>query len=619
MTIVQSNGRYTSQASEEERETQLISKLTRLYMTARNAKRKYYDTWRRNYRILNNQQWADLRPSSWQPTPTDSEIYPILSSTIAWMTDQEVNFTYSPAADPHSPYANFLNLLCLDLQAVMQTNFHEENYDSAILLSLWDAALYGAGVRKSVWDPGATLGLGNAVLKRVDPWSFYPDPHATSEDDSNYFIEVRRMSYDELVRRFPYAYDRIREAGHLISSGDSYADQKPQLFSEIGNEPYVNLGALPASGTLGSLGSSSVPSYGMPGQSRLTVFEQTPIVVYECWLRENFVEPYDKKIHGGNPSIEPPDVVVSDRWRVVVHTGNVILMDEFADELWDHGRHPYSRFVYDDIGEFWGLCLVSHLAPLQTSINRLLASLQQNAELIGNPIFLDPTDSGISRQVIVNRPGQRLSTSSKSNPQNQPRWLSPPNMPTFIQELIQFYISRMENISGLSGASKGSTPPPRTPAASVASSQESGFVRIRQAMRNLERSLRTDASLLSNLVVENYTTPRYVAILGTQEEKNSLSLAARHFYAPSRDGTVPMRFVCIVDAGASNPTSRQARIAEADTLRAMGVIDNQATLEAHNYPGAQKIVQRMLEQAQAQAEMEKMFGGGKRVHAGRTT
>jgi hypothetical protein len=89
-------------------------------------------------------------------------------------------------------------------------------------------------------------------------------------------------------------------------------------------------------------------------------------------------------------------------------------------------------------------------------------------------------------------------------------------------------------------------------------------------------------------------------------------LAARHFYMPSRDPakpSIPMKFSLIVKAGSSAPTSRQSRIAEADALRSMGAIDNQAVLEAHAWPHWQDVVKRMQEEAEAAAQQAEMQRG----------
>ena len=70
-----------------------------------------------------------------------------------------------------------------------------------------------------------------------------------------------------------------------------------------------------------------------------------------------------------------------------------------------------------------------------------------------------------------------------------------------------------------------------------------------------------------------------------------------------------MKFSLLVAAGADNPTSRQARIAEADAIRSMGAIDNQAVLEAHAWPHWPQVVARMQEEAQEAANQQAAHAG----------
>ena len=59
-----------------------------------------------------------------------------------------------------------------------------------------------------------------------------------------------------------------------------------------------------------------------------------------------------------------------------------------------------------------------------------------------------------------------------------------------------------------------------------------------------------------------------------------------------------MKFSLFVRAGSAMPISRAARIAEAETLFAMGALDAQAVLEAHDYPNRESILQRLNAGAQ---------------------
>ena len=561
---------------------QLVSRLRQLFLAARDARKPRQDNWNRNLRLLHNKlQTSGI--SSWQPQPKSSEIYPTVSAIVAWMMDNNISVDCIPAADPGSQIYPFLSKLANDLSAVLYTNWVVEEYNKAVKLALWDSAIYGIGIFKTIWDNERAGGLGNALLTRVDPWSFFPDPYATSLDNMNFCCEVKRMTLEEIERRYPDAHGDLTNASGM----DVQFEEKPKVGSANANVMMANPGQLPGSGTFGNLGPSTIGNFGQPHNRRDFVDADKTIFVYEYWLRENEVW-YD----------EEEEKHVMSRWRVVVMAHGQILLDEYADDLWTYGGHPYDCVLFDDVGDFYGISLVDHLSQPQIYINRLLSMLQQNAELIGNPIFMESSNAGTSRVPIINRPGQRLTISGTAAMQNKPDWLRPPDMPPGILELVQYWGSRIENISGLSAITKGATPSQRNAEGVINSIQEAAFVRIRSTIANLEAALESALSKNADLIIDNYDQKRVMAIVGPDGEKTAAVLFAHHWHIPSKDGDIPMEYQVQIRAGSSTPTSRQARIAEADKLYGMGALDDQAVLEAHQYPHIDENLQRLYEKRQ---------------------
>jgi hypothetical protein len=110
----------------------------------------------------------------------------------------------------------------------------------------------------------------------------------------------------------------------------------------------------------------------------------------------------------------------------------------------------------------------------------------------------------------------------------------------------------------------------------------------------------------------NYDVPRTVAIVGTEGEMNSVKLSANHFYTPGgKHGPDPLRFSMMVNAGSSKPTSRAARIAEANQLKEMDVVDDQYVLQAYRVSHWQSVLQRKQQADQQKAILAALQGGGK--------
>src|SRR5690606_33284985 len=260
-----------------------------------------------------------------------------------------------------------------------------------------------------------------------------------------------------------------------------------------------------------------------------------------------------------------------------------------AKDLWDHGKHPYDRWAFIELGDsFWGMGMVEMLTSPQAAYNRMLASFSHNAELTGNPILMRPKGKG--RSTVTNRPGQVIGTDAQ---EADAKWLDPPQLQMSQVQVLEFYLKRMEAISGLTAVVKGSTPSGRNAQGVVDSIQEAAFVRIRQTLRNLEYALRGVFEKKAALICSNYTTPRMVAIAGTQSERTTITLAGGHFLLPTKDGRVPFAYQLNVDAGSQAHTSRAMREDRAVQLFTLGAIDAPALLSDMGYPNWREVANRV--------------------------
>lgn len=541
---------------------ELANRVRNLFLRARDQRRPLVSQWNKNYRMLRNRHWAQSRPA-WMPRPEIPEIFPIIASFVGWMTDQRPEWQVAPWALPHSPYAGLMSQLGNDLSTVMKARYQDDDVETEIEKVIWDSQIYGTGIAKTGWDQTLHRGLGDITVRRIDPYSFYPDPQANTVREANYFIEARTYTIQELDRKFPGA------AAAFHTGMEEDVDSAPSQLETRESMPMANPGAISP---------ATVPRYSHYGQSRLSTqnIDDAGVTVFEAWIREHYID-------------RDTDRVI-DGWRVIVVAGNRVLMNEPAEELWEHGEHPYERYVPYDLGEFWGLSLVELLSSPQESLNRILAGLQYNVELLGNPVFKEGTRSGLQRQQVTNKPGQRLTVNENSTAE----WLDPPPLHEMIPELLRYFLQRMETISGLSAITRGGAPQGRNAQGVVDAMQEASFVRIRMALRNLERFMRRVGMKATSLIVENYNEPRMVAYLGPDGSSSIQALHANHFYLPGPDHTsMPLRFRLNVDVGSQTQTSREAREAKAMTMFGMGAIDDLALLEAVDFPNRKEIFERV--------------------------
>jgi hypothetical protein len=218
--------------------------------------------------------------------------------------------------------------------------------------------------------------------------------------------------------------------------------------------------------------------------------------------------------------------------------------------------------------------------------------MEHNIWLAGNPVLLEDSRSGLQRTRITNKPGQRLTV----NAGTRVEWMNPPQIqPAMAMQLVNFYVGEIERISGLSAIVRGATPTGRNAQGVLDAVQEAAFVRTRLALRNLEYTLKGAGSKAAALIAEFYDVPRVIALAGPTGQATVTSLNGKHFYVPTAEGIIPLRFQLQVQAGSSITTSRAARQAQADQLFAMGAIDEEAVLSAHDFPNWPMIVDRVRE------------------------
>ena len=573
-------------------EQSFLRNLQELYISAKDMKQLMATEWKRNYRVTMNRAAPNVPQA---PGTRANEVFPTVDARVGWMTDQEILFTLTPACDPFDPYSMVADTLCLQLESVLNSVMHTEGWYSEIVKMLWDSAIYGAGFLKCVWDQGLCDGLGDVSLKSTSPWCLYVDPFASCLDDAEYIIEVHTMTAAQIERRFPDVASSLIDEVEV--TGDRDSDHIPP--SQVANRQKQS-GLIPIDAGQGPT------TWGAPGSAKRHRQSAQGVNVYECWFRENYAE----EVTPGDPTKPDPESVIVDQWRVVVWSGNRILLDELAENLFHANRHPYVRYVDVESGEFWGSPLLRDLAPCQQAMNTLLAMGQNNIIYTGNPMMSAVKGSGADRTSIRNAPGQIIDVNGgPTGGQNiAPKWIPPPNLPPALLELVGLWRDEIERIAGLSATQRGEVPSGRATDKQVQSGQEAGFIRIRSSQRNLEQTMRKAGELLANLVIINYDTPRFVAIVGQEGESTSIRLAAQHFYSPTTDekGKVtfaPMRFALTVNAGSSKPTSRAARIAEANTLKQMGVVDDLFVLQAYRVSHAMDVKRRTDLQRQQMAQI----------------
>jgi hypothetical protein len=567
---------YEKMSLEHERKVQTVRQL---FYRARDARRNIVTQWRKNYRVLNNRTWT-AKAESWMPTPEISNIWPLLASMVAWMTDQRPSFETTPSLVPFSRHWQEADKIAEHMNACLSSTYTVNNLDSEVEKVLWDVGTYGIGYTKTVWEPWLADGLGDSAFRRVDPFTIYPDPYARSMEQANVIQEAKIMTCEDVDRAWPGAMKLIRNRWY------EDVDTAPHKASDAVNNVTPRTRLAPLAGDPDRGDAFGTSTYTKSARDTEALYTEDPVVlVIETWIRTHEVD---------TEGMEDGTARVTDRWKCIVTCGDICLMEKFADEIYGFNTHPYDKMVLFDTGEWYGPSLVEFLTSPQETINRLLQQVEHNIMLVGNPILLQAARAGVRQTTITNRPGGRL----QGSPQDT-GWMVPPQLHPDTFRLIEFLEGKMESIAGLYAIMRGAMPGGRNSTDTINTVQDSAFVRVRATLRNLERMLRSVCQKMAANNAEFYTEPRIAMMSGEGGAETAIAIKAMEFYmdySPDTPGQpVPLRFIIKADAGAERPTSRGARAAEADALFAMQAIDEIEVLQAHAWPNAGEVAGRVMD------------------------
>lgn len=556
-----------------------IQTVRALFYRDRDARRNIITQWRKNYKVLNNKTWT-VKSEAWMPTPEISNIWPLLASMVAWMTDQRPTFETAPSLVSFSNAWKEADGLAEKMNACLSSSFTVNNLDAEVEKFLWDVGTYGIGYSKTTWEPWLADGLGDSAFRRVDPFTLYPDAYARSMETLNHITEATIMTCEDVDRAWPGAMALINN--RLYEDVDTAPHKASDMVNQ--NSPRTRLAPLAGDSEYGSAFGSSTYTKSARDTEALTT-EDPVVLVLQTWIRLHEID---------TEGMEEGTARVTDRWKCIVSCGNVVLMEKYADEIYGFNTHPYDKMTLFDTGEWYGPALVEFLTSPQETINRLLQQVEHNIMLLGNPILMQAPRAGVRQTTLTNRPGTRM----QGTP-NDTGWLAPPQLHPDTFRLIEYLEAKMESIAGLGAIMRGFMPNGRNATDTINTVQDGAFVRVRATLRNLERMLRSICSKMAANNAEFYTEPRIVMVAGEGNSPSPVSLKSMEFYLDykrgSEDRPVPVRFILRADAGSERPTSRGARSAEADALFAMQAIDEVEVLQAHAWPHAAEVAGRVMD------------------------
>ncbi len=261
---------------------------------------------------------------------------------------------------------------------------------------------------------------------------------------------------------------------------------------------------------------------------------------------------------------------------------NPNLETELASKTHPWGRMPiYTANSYDDLVSVYGFAAAEQVGDLVVKINLIVSKLIAYVINVMAPPLIIQQHCGITREMIeseISKAGRLILMPTTPNAKIE--FMEIPNLPSTFFQVLDLIIKLFDRIYAMEEADRGEAPSGVIAASAIVALQERNQ-ELRQAKTTSIESLIEQRSRWAIGLWQNF---------GTKSEQVEVAGESKEFIGSRYAGR---KFSFVIEAGSTTPrTSLQIQEISA-ALFEEGVIDQQARLEAVNFPDWKAIIMRM--------------------------
>lgn len=587
-------------------EKKALKLVNRLFEKAKAHRKKYDSSWLDNYKMFRGKQWKEQRPS-YRHSEVINFIFQTIQTHVPILADARQRFEFLAQEPTDTEFAKILD-------EVAESDWQAGNWTYKLAEVLYDAHIYSTGLTVVDYDPKAKYGQGAIDFRSADPFYCFPDPNAEDVNDKRgkFFIYAEPLDLDLVKAEYPDKAKFIKpDLIDLLQGG------KTELDDVRYKSPVNNMSVI-------------------EGQRADEVGTKNQVLKITCYvLSDEIVEEekplMDESTGGqivdemGQPKVEYLQKKKYPNGRKICVAGGVVLSD--GPNPFEDGLFPYAKCAnYIDPRSFWGISEVEQLEGPQKIFNKIFSFALDVMTLMGNPIWVVDTTSGIDTDHLVNRPGLVV----EKEPGTEARREAGVQLQPYVLQILDKVREYIDSVAGSSDVTRGVRPDGITAASAISSLQEAAQTRIRQKSRNLDALLQNAGQLYKNRALQFYTAPRIIRITGDDEAQKYFKFHIEN--QEQKDGSVQKiaivrdynqnpetgqysesldakqylirgDFDVRVSTGSALPFAKDQKFSQTRQMFIDGVIDAEEYLKAADYPNWKSVLERVEAKKQEQAQM----------------
>ena len=596
---------------EEEKTIRLVNNL---FTKAKTHKMKYDTKWLEYYKFFRGKQWKEQRPS-YRHSEVINMIFQSIQSTVPIQTDSRPKFTFIPRSPHDLEFSEILNKVC-------DSDWERKNWLFKLTETIYEANFYGAGFGSMEFDPTTPEGPQREFYSK-DPFYVYPDPSAYDcNEKCKYFIYAEPVDIEVIKKDYPQYAKFIKPDVVDLTSGDKTNVDKVRFKSPVDNRTFVD------------------------SNTGYDITDRNQVLKITCYISPENYEQEDKDTgtdpvdnlplsQPGDPSLSPEVRQEPDNrppkyanGRKIVMASGVLLYN--GENPYEDKKFPFAKLInYILPREFWGISEIEQLMGPNKIFNKIISFTLDVLTLMGNPIWVVDSTSGIDADNLFNRPGLVV----EKEPGSEVRREAGVELQPYILPLLDRIRTYFDSISGVNDMTRGAEPKDITAASAITALQEAAQTRLRLKARHLDAFLQNIGQMWISRVMQFGTVPEMVRITAdenaskyfkfhidtqldqdgnpmTDEMGNPIRVAkVRDYVQDPNTGKIsespelqeyPIhgQFEVKVSTGSSLPFAKSEKADKALKLYQLGVIDAEEVLKAMDYPNWEVVLNR-VKQGQA--------------------
>lgn len=578
------------------KEQELVRKTYKMFTSAKQNKALYDKDWIEYYKFFRGDQWKERRPI-YRNSEVLNYVFSAIQTIVPIMTDNRPNIETQPQEPSDLEFSEIMT-------QILRAKWDKNNWNNVVSESIVDMCIYGTAIFEVAWDEELDDGLGDYTFKTVDPFYFFPDPDAPDINDPKckYVITAIPTDIGEVKKKYP-------DKAHLI---------KPDLsnitMAKTAREDLMDFKVRRPTDDI------VVADYDYLDEAK----KSNQVLVTTCWLKDDTLEEIElAETNEGKVEKRKKKVKKFPNGRKIV-IANGVLLEDVSNPYID-GKFPFAKYVdYILPREFWGQGEIETLQSPQRIINKLISYIMDVLILMGNPIWVVDTSSGIDTDNLFNIPGAVI----EKNPGTEVRREAGVQLQPFVFNTLQYFTERVfSQIAGVNEVSQGARPMPDLSGVAIQYLQEANQTKLRLKARNLEGALKDAGELMVSRILQFYTDVRVVRITDNQGatkyfkfsinenlDESGLITRTADIQKSSVDPdtgeiidegleevAIKGNLDIIVSTGTTLPFAKAQKSAQARQLFVDGVIDAEEYLKAIDYPNREKIVDKLNKKKEEEA------------------